>query len=446
MELKLYSAAGDNYLPEQFVKVNLTSEPSALFAPGTQIFPAAAGGLDLLFNPSDFKAFQQAGRLLAGAGVFKVNLSGVKISKREALFFLQGLYDGRNSLQVVFELDDAALFEIEQQANLLFALRYLAGTSSKVSTPLSLIERLTLLCAQTAEQCAAGQVTGRIIKRGDAEFEHCAGLRAVGSGSVNDPAMGIIDFIPAGLTDSAPLDFALVGKGITFDSGGYDLKPSKFMSTMRTDKCGAVYMAGTLAFAILNGLKRRVRCYLPCSENLVSGSSMLPGDIISYPNGVSVEINNTDAEGRLVLADGLLQAQQDGARFIIDAATLTGAAKVAVGRDITAYFASDKLASELQLEELFAENEEELWRLPLRPYFKRFLKSERACMTNSGHGDGAPGASVAAAFLQSFVSPELPWLHFDLSSAYMAESSPFYASAQATAAGVYSLAQFLCQQ
>ena len=257
--------------------------------------------------------------------------------------------------------------------------------------------------------------------------------------------MGIIEYIPSGeeeSADTAALDVALVGKGICFDSGGYDLKSSKFMSTMRTDKCGAVYVAAALALAILQGLKRRCACYLPCAENLVSGTAMLPGDILTYPDGTTIEINNTDAEGRLILADGLLAAAARSPRLLIDAATLTGAAKVAVGRDYTAYLTPDhQLAA--QVETCFNAAGENVWRLPLNPLFARFMASRRADMTNSAHGDGAPGASTAAIFLQNFVPSAQAWVHFDLSSAFMPDGSPYFAPQQATAAGVRALAKLL---
>ncbi|WP_413699380.1 hypothetical protein ACLKMH_18165 [Psychromonas sp. KJ10-10] len=135
------------------------------------------------------------------------------------------------------------------------------------------------------------------------------------------PAMLQLDYNPTG-DENAPVEFALVGKGITFDSGGYSLKPSAGMAIMKSDMGGAATLAGSLALAIVNGLQKRVKLYLCCAENLVSGNAFKLGDVITYKNGVTAEILNTDAEGRLVLADGLLAAQEDNPSRIIDADNL----------------------------------------------------------------------------------------------------------------------------
>ena len=233
----------------------------------------------------------------------------------------------------------------------------------------------------------------------------------------------------------------MVGKGITFDTGGYSLKPEKFMETMRTDKTAVIYLSGALCLALKLGLKKRCRLYLCCSENMVSGRGMLPGDIIKYPNDISVEINNTDAEGRLVLADGLLKASLDNPAFILDMATLTGAAKVAVGRDMFSVLTRES-ALDPSLKSALDGCGEMYWQLPLAPYHRRFLSSRRATVTNSGHGEGAPGSSVAASFLEQFVKKDIPWVHIDLSSAYLPDGSPFLAAGP-TGSTILGLATFL---
>ncbi len=442
MEIKLYASDGIN--PADFVTVNLCfAKAPAVYAEGTGLTPAGEQALNLYLEPGEFKALQKAGRTLADFGVFAAAVNSPQpLSVREMVFFIMGMFDGRHDLKAAFAAEPADLARAEAEAQVLCRVRELANTSSKVSTPRSLLQALFTLCEDCCHLAGRGRIQTTLISRSDPGFERFTGLNAVGMGSVHEPCMGMIEFIPEGAAADSPLECALVGKGITFDSGGYDLKPPKFMADMRTDKSGAVTMAGVLALAVLQGLQAHVKCYLPCTENLVSGTSMLPGDIFTYPNGVSVEINNTDAEGRLILADGLLQAAADGARAIIDAATLTGAAKIAVGRDITAVLTPDNQLPAALLQ-AFAETEEELWPLPMRPYHRRYLKSRRADLTNAGSGEGAPGASTAAAFLQAFVEKGIPWLHFDLSSAYMAEPSPFYASSMSTAAGVYALAHYL---
>lgn len=438
------SVRGDKLNAAEYVRVNLRfDKPSALFAEGTAITPGDNGSLNLYVEEGEFKALQKAGRTIANFGLFNVDLNtAAPLSVKDMLFFVTGMYDGRTDIKAAFNAAQDDVAKAQLLSEFISEIRDLANSQARISTPLHLIEDLSALCEKACKIAGRGEVKTTVVKRGDEGFAAFTGLNAVGAGSVNVPAMGMIEFIPEGCSADAPLACALVGKGITFDSGGYDLKPPKFMASMLTDKTGAVSMAGVLALSIIMGLNKHVKCYLPCSENLVSGSSMLPGDIFTYANGVSVEINNTDAEGRLILADGLLQAKADGAQAIIDAATLTGAAKVAVGRDITAVLTPSNQLPAL-LTGLFEENEEELWPLPMRPYHKRHLKSSRADMSNAGSGEGTPGASIAAAFLQAFVDKDMPWLHFDLSSAYMAEPSPYYAGGMSTAAGVYSLAQYL---
>jgi len=249
----------------------------------------------------------------------------------------------------------------------------------------------------------------------------------VGKGSVNMPCMLQLDYNPSGDPD-APIDYALVGKGITFDSGGYSLKPSPSMAAMKSDMGGAATVTGALALAAANGLQKRVKLYLCCAENMISGKAFKLGDVIKYKNGVTVEVLNTDAEGRLVLADGLIAAQEDGAKKIIDAATLTGAAKVAVGRDYNCILSMDDEFTESALA-ASKEVNEKLWRLPLEPFHLQQIGSGFADIANihSG-GESMAGASTAAAFLAKFVEqPEQNWLHFDLSGSYQLAANGLWA-------------------
>ena len=165
-------------------------------------------------------------------------------------------------------------------------------------------------------------------------------LCSVGRGSERPPVLLALDYNPTG-DKEAPVYACLVGKGITFDSGGYSIKQSAFMDSMKSDMGGAATVTGALAFAITRGLNKRVKLYLCCADNLISGNAFKLGDIIHYRNGKTVEIMNTDAEGRLVLADGLIDASAQKPELIIDAATLTGAAKTALGNDYHALFSFD---------------------------------------------------------------------------------------------------------
>jgi len=184
-------------------------------------------------------------------------------------------------------------------------------------TPVILSEKARLLLDQVCTDKAS--ITYKLIEGDELLSDNYVGIYEVGKGSVNAPCMLQVDYNPSGDAD-APIDYALVGKGITFDSGGYSLKPSPSMAAMKSDMGGAATVTGALALAIANGLQKRVKMYLCCAENMISGNAFKLGDVITYKNGVSVEILNTDAEGRLVLADGLIAAQEDGAKKIIDAA------------------------------------------------------------------------------------------------------------------------------
>ncbi|EWH11434.1 aminopeptidase B [Catenovulum agarivorans DS-2] len=279
---------------------------------------------------------------------------------------------------------------------------------------------------------------------GDELLNHgWVGTHTVGRASVQPPVMLILDYNPSG-DPAQPIDYALVGKGITFDSGGYSLKSSEGMLSMKCDMGGAATVSAALALAILQGCQKRVKLILCCAENLVAGNAVKLGDVITYKNGTSVEVVNTDAEGRLVLADGLLLATELGAKHIIDAATLTGAASVALGPDYNALFSLDK--SLLQRAIVAAEeNNEGAWPLPLEPFHQLRCPSPYADTANSRamKGGGAGGASNAAGFLSRFVNETgSGWLHIDLAAAFQ-QSDTAYFAAGATGIGIRTIASLI---
>ncbi len=287
---------------------------------------------------------------------------------------------------------------------------------------------------------AGDKVSYRLIQGSELLDEGFAGIHAVGRGSEHQPVLLELDYNPTG-SDDAQVAACLVGKGITFDSGGYSLKSADGMTVMRTDMGGAATVTGALALAILRGLNQRVRLYLCCAENLVSSNAYKLGDIITYKNGLTVEVLNTDAEGRLVLADGLLAAAETGAPLIIDAATLTGAAKVAVGRDYNAVFSLDPELSH-QLLDAAAVEHELAWPLPLAPWHSEQLSSSFADMANVHSGEGMAGASTAAAFLSRFVPEGVRWLHMDLAGSYQKSGNELW-GVGAKGHGVRTLARAL---
>lgn len=203
----------------------------------------------------------------------------------------------------------------------------------------------------------------------------------------------------------------LVGKGVCFDTGGLDLKGGSYMRLMKKDMGGAALMLG-LAQAIMDAkLKLRLRLLIPAVENSVAGNAMRPLDIVKTRKGITVEIGDTDAEGRLILCDALAEAESDKPDLIIDAATLTGAARVALGTEMPALFATKDATAEALLLQGKAQ-EDPLWRLPLNKSYRRLLDSKVADINNCSES-GYAGAITAALYLQEFVNPGTDWLHID---------------------------------
>lgn len=204
---------------------------------------------------------------------------------------------------------------------------------------------------------------------------------------------------------------AVVGKGVCFDSGGLDIKPSSAMLLMKKDMGGAAHALALAKLIIESGLKVRLHALVPAVENAVSGNSFRPGDVLRSRAGISVEIGNTDAEGRLILGDALARAGEEKPQFILDFATLTGAARAAVGPDLPALFTREDETAEALLKAGEA-RDDPCWRLPLYAGYREYLKSDIADINNSG-SNGFAGATVAALFLDRFVPEGIDWAHFD---------------------------------
>lgn len=204
---------------------------------------------------------------------------------------------------------------------------------------------------------------------------------------------------------------AIIGKGITFDSGGLDIKPASGMRIMKKDMGGAAHALALSKLAMESRLPIRIHMLIPAAENAISGNAFRPGDILKSRNGMTVEIDNTDAEGRLVLADAITRAVEAEAGLIIDFATLTGAARVALGPDLPALFSNDPDLADA-LNKASVTEHDPVWRLPLWSGYDEMLKSEIADLVNSAEG-GMAGAITAALFLRRFVPSGIPWAHLD---------------------------------
>ena len=250
-----------------------------------------------------------------------------------------------------------------------------------------------------------------------AQFEVCVGemllqenypaIHAVGRAADEAPRL-------ASLTWGNPSHprVTLVGKGVCFDSGGLDIKPSTGMRLMKKDMGGAAHVIGLAEWIMMLKLPIYLRVLVPAVENAIGSRAYRPGDILTMRNGLTVEVDNTDAEGRLVLADALVKACEEKPELLIDFATLTGAARVAVGTEISAFFTNqDSLASELESSAKAVDDF--VWRMPLFKGYAAMIDSSVADLSNSGASPYA-GAITAALFLERFVEPATSWLHFDI--------------------------------
>ena len=389
----------------------------------------------------DFDSIQRAARKFDSQGLRHLFLQGDQWTLEAIWSFYQGYRDPKKKNTLEWKaLEKAEQIELEARIKVADWTRDIINKSAEEVAP----RQLATMAAEFIKSLAPEQVSYRIVKDKDLLTEGWEGIFAVGRGSERTSAMLQLDFNPTG-DENAPVFACLVGKGITFDSGGYSLKPSNFMSAMKADMGGAGTITGALGLAIMRGLNQRVKLILCCAENMVSGRALKLGDVITYKNGKTVEIMNTDAEGRLVLADGLIYASEQNPALIIDCATLTGAAKNALGNDYHAMLSFDETLSQTAL--MAAKEEREgLWALPLAEFHREMLPSSFADLSNISSGDYSPGASTAAAFLSYFVDNyQQGWLHFDCAGTYRKSASDKWA-AGATAMGVKSIARLLLEQ
>ena len=255
--------------------------------------------------------------------------------------------------------------------------------------------------------------------------EKCHGILAVGQGSVRPPRLVKITYSPA----KAKAHLALVGKGITFDTGGISLKPATGILGMKYDMAGAATVAQA-AFAIARlKFPIHVTAYMCIAENMPSGSATRPNDVVTFRNGKSVEVTNTDAEGRLVLADGLILASESKPDLIVDVATLTGAARVALGNRYTGLMGDDKSVS--LVKEAAKASGELVWHMPLPEELLDLIKSDIADLMNSRVGNPSGGMLVGGLFLREFVGAKakskerLNWAHLDFATAANNDLAPY---------------------
>ncbi|MEI8395279.1 MAG: leucyl aminopeptidase family protein [Rhodospirillaceae bacterium] len=289
---------------------------------------------------------------------------------------------------------------IERAAGAAYYVRDLINTPAGDMGPAELAESARIL-AEEFEAKLKLTVGAELLA------QNYPAIHAVGRASPREPRL--IDLSWGRRSDPK---VTLVGKGVCFDTGGLDLKSSSTMLLMKKDMGGAAHVLGLARMIMMAGLPVRLRVLIPAVDNAVSGDALRPLDVIATRKGLSVEIGNTDAEGRLVLADALAEADRDKPEILIDFATLTGAARVALGPELPALFCNcDTLATELL--KAAEETADPMWRLPLWQPYRSGLDSKVADLNNvASHGHA--GAILAGLFLERFVSAETPWVHLDI--------------------------------
>jgi leucyl aminopeptidase len=300
--------------------------------------------------------------------------------------------------RILLTADPAAISETVRLAAATEWVRDLVNTPAEDMAPDDLADAVLTL----AKFGAKVEVT-----RGEALRTGFPAIHAVGRAAAKQPCL-----IDLNWGEPTHPKVTLVGKGVTFDSGGLDIKPASGMALMKKDMGGAAHAIALARLVIEAGLPVRLRLIIAAVENAIAGNAFRPGDVLATRKGISVEIGNTDAEGRLILCDALTLAQEDAPALLLDFATLTGAARVALGPELPALFTNeDALAAEIEAAARLAEDP--LWRLPLWPGYRDMLKSEIADTGNAAES-GFAGAITAALFLQKFVSADVPWAHVDL--------------------------------
>jgi leucyl aminopeptidase len=290
--------------------------------------------------------------------------------------------------------------QVERSANGSALVRDLVNTPAEDMGPAELAQEANAVARRLG-------MTARVIEGEELRAKNFPLIHAVGRASVRAPRL-----IDLSWGKTAHPRVTLVGKGVCFDTGGLDLKNDAGMKLMKKDMGGAAHALGLAQMIVEAKLPVRLRVLIPAVENSVSGNAIRPLDVVKSRKGLTVEIGNTDAEGRLILADALAEASREKPALMFDFATLTGAARVALGPELPALFCNDDAMAD-ELARHAAAEADPMWRLPLwQPYRKR-LDSRVADLNNISDGPFA-GAITAALFMQEFVDPGIPWAHLDL--------------------------------
>jgi len=378
------------------------AEAAVVLLPGPEGLAGAVLGLGTATSPMVFGALP---KLLPNAHRWRLE-PGPFTAEDAELGFRLGSYgfDRLKSAKAAMAVLAApATPDVTILADAVFLARDLINTPANLLGPAELGDAAEAVAKRFGANCA--RVSGVALS---ARYPV---LAAVGAGSARPPEVVILSW--AGSKAGADAKFvSLCGKGVCFDTGGYDVKPSAAMLKMKKDMGGAAILLGVAQAVMAMDLPVRLELRLGCVENSISGSAMRPSDVLTSFTGTTIEVGNTDAEGRLVLCDLVAEAAAAAPDWLIDAATLTGAARVALGPDLPALFCSDEAlaASLLQAGQLV---HDPLWRLPLFEGYQSWLDSPVAD-TNTVSAKPFAGAIVAALFLRRFVPQQIAWAHIDV--------------------------------
>lgn len=333
------------------------------------------------------------------AGTDGTDLSGIALAWGLGAYRFERYRKSRRKPATLLWPDDVDRDTVAATVEATYLTRDLINTPTNDMGPAELAAAATDLATEFGASCD--------VIEGEALLEGYPMIHAVGRASVSAPRL-----IDLRWGDPNAKKVTLVGKGVCFDSGGLDLKSAANMLLMKKDMGGSAHVLGLARLIMATGLKVRLRVLVPAVENAVSGNAFRPSDVLQSRKGLTVEIGNTDAEGRLVLADALTDASSEKPDLMVDFATLTGAARVALGTDLPALFVNDDaLAADFAA--AAEASGDPLWRLPLWAPYDDLLRSDIADLSNTG---SAPfgGAITAALFLQRFVGDGIKWAHIDL--------------------------------
>lgn len=371
----------------------------------------------------------------------RINL---KVAEDKIIPFMEGLllndykFDKYKSEKDEFKVEeinfiskkryDEKAEELKTIVNNVNLTRDLVNESSQVLTPEEFAKRGKQIAKELKLECEV--LTEREIGKKGLNL-----IQTVGGSSKNQPRVLIIKYMP----NKNGRIYGLVGKGITYDTGGYSLKPSNAMTDMKGDMGGAATILGAIKSIAELKMDKNVVAVIPLAENVISDRAYRPGEIFKSYNGKTVEIINTDAEGRLVLADALTLIQEYKPETVIDAATLTGSIIVALGNKLIGMFGNDEEVQE-KIFQIGERTYERAWKMPIYEEHEESLKSEFADLKNVGNKVG--DASNAAAFLKSFVREKTKWAHLDLAAAALSEKRDYYWPTLGTGKGVRLLVEY----